>query len=60
MVEPREPISAWSSSPARTGLLGSRRKRDVVRALAEGAEADEVWVAHVMTDDVVIADPRCI
>jgi CBS domain-containing protein len=32
-------------------------ERDVVRALAEGAEPDEVWVADVMTEDVVIADP---
>ena len=32
-------------------------ERDVVRALAEGAEHEEVWVADVMTEDVVIADP---
>jgi signal-transduction protein with cAMP-binding, CBS, and nucleotidyltransferase domain len=33
-------------------------ERDVVRALAQGAEPDEVWVADVMTDDMVIADPN--
>jgi CBS domain-containing protein len=32
-------------------------ERDVVRALAQGAEPGEVWVADVMTEDVVIADP---
>ena len=32
-------------------------ERDVVRALAQGAEPDEVWVADVMAEDVVIADP---
>jgi CBS domain-containing protein len=32
-------------------------ERDVVRAIAEGAALDEVWVADVMTEDVVIADP---
>jgi CBS domain-containing protein len=32
-------------------------ERDVVRALAQGAEPGEVWVADVMTENVVIADP---
>ncbi len=32
-------------------------ERDVVRALAQGAEPDEVWVADVMTEELVIADP---
>ncbi len=32
-------------------------ERDVVRALAQGAEPDEVWAADVMTESVVIADP---
>jgi CBS domain-containing protein len=32
-------------------------ERDVVRALAESAEPDEVWVADVMTENLVIADP---
>ena len=32
-------------------------ERDIVRALAGGADPDEIWVADVMTEDVVIADP---
>ena len=32
-------------------------ERDVVRALAQSAEPDEVWVADVMAQDLVIADP---
>ena len=33
-------------------------ERDVVRALGQGAEPDETWVADVMTEDLVIADPN--
>jgi CBS domain-containing protein len=32
-------------------------ERDVVRALAGGADPDEIWVADVMTENMVIADP---
>jgi len=32
-------------------------ERDIVRALAAGADPDEIWVADVMIEDVVIADP---
>jgi CBS domain-containing protein len=32
-------------------------ERDIVSALADGAEPDEVWVADVMSDPLVIADP---
>ena len=33
-------------------------ERDIVRALADGAEPDEVWVADVMSEDVVIGEPE--
>jgi predicted transcriptional regulator len=33
-------------------------ERDVVRALADGADADEVWVADVTSHDLVIAEPE--
>jgi CBS domain-containing protein len=32
-------------------------ERDVVDALAEGADPDEVWAGDVMVDDLVIAEP---
>jgi CBS domain-containing protein len=32
-------------------------ERDVVWALAQGAAPDEVWVADVMSEDLVIAEP---
>jgi CBS domain-containing protein len=32
-------------------------ERDIVRALAGGADPDEIWVADVTAEDVVIADP---
>jgi predicted transcriptional regulator len=31
-------------------------ERDVVRALADGADPDEVWAADVMTSELVIAE----
>jgi predicted transcriptional regulator len=33
-------------------------ERDVVRALADGADPDEVWVADVTSNDLVIAEPE--
>jgi len=43
---------------ARTdGTAAIVSERDVVWALAQGAEPDEVWVADVMTEDLVIAEP---
>jgi signal-transduction protein with cAMP-binding, CBS, and nucleotidyltransferase domain len=32
-------------------------ERDLVWALGQGAEPDEVWVADVMTEDLVVAEP---
>lgn len=39
------------------GSVGVASERDVVRALADGADPDEVWAADVMTSDLVIAEP---
>jgi len=33
-------------------------ERDVVRALADGADPDEVWAADVMIEDLVVAEPE--
>ena len=33
-------------------------ERDLVWALGQGAEPDEVWVADVMTEDLVLAEPE--
>jgi CBS domain-containing protein len=33
-------------------------ERDVVRALANGADADEVWAADIAIDDLVLAEPE--
>jgi Predicted transcriptional regulator, contains C-terminal CBS domains len=40
------------------GSVGVVSERDVVRALAEGADPDEVWAADVMIDDLVLAEPE--
>ncbi len=44
--------------PRDDGHFGIVSERDVVRALAEGADPDQVWVADVMTDDLVTAGPE--
>ena len=33
-------------------------ERDVVRALADGADPDEVWAADVASNDLVLAEPE--
>jgi CBS domain-containing protein len=33
-------------------------ERDVVRALADGADPDEVWAADVTSSDLVLAEPE--
>ena len=38
--------------------VGIVSERDVVRALADGADPDEVWAADVMIDDLVLAEPE--
>lgn len=38
--------------------VGVVSERDVVRALADGADPDEVWAADVMGDRVVVAEPE--
>jgi CBS domain-containing protein len=40
------------------GSAGVVSERDVVRALSGGADADEVWAADVMVDDLVLAEPE--
>ena len=40
------------------GSVGIVSERDVVRALADGADPDEVWAADVMIDDLVLAEPE--
>ncbi|MFN0090620.1 MAG: CBS domain-containing protein [Acidimicrobiales bacterium] len=37
--------------------VGIVSERDIVAALARGADPDEVWAADVMTEDLVIARP---
>lgn len=39
------------------GSVGVVFERDVARALAAGADPDEVWAADVMSDDLVLAEP---
>jgi CBS domain-containing protein len=39
------------------GSVGVVSERDVARALAAGADPDEVWAADVMIEDLVIAEP---
>lgn len=38
------------------GTLGIVSERDIVRALADDADPDEIWSADVMTEDLVAAD----
>lgn len=40
------------------GSAGVVSERDVVHALADGADPDEVWAADVMMDDLVLAEPE--
>jgi CBS domain-containing protein len=40
------------------GSAGVVSERDVVRALADGADPDEVWAADLMIDDLVLAEPQ--
>lgn len=38
------------------GAVGVVSERDVVHALANGADPEEVWAADVVSDDVVLAE----
>jgi CBS domain-containing protein len=38
--------------------FGILSERDVVCALADGADPDQVWASDVMTRDVVVAEPQ--
>ncbi|GIU90902.1 MAG: hypothetical protein KatS3mg010_2001 [Acidimicrobiia bacterium] len=38
--------------------VGIVSERDVVRALADGADPDEVWAADVMMEEIVVAEPE--
>ena len=40
------------------GSVGVVSERDVVRALGQGAELDDVWAADVMVDRLVLAEPE--
>jgi len=40
------------------GSVSVASERDVVRALADGADPDEVWVADVTSQDLVLAEPE--
>jgi predicted transcriptional regulator len=40
------------------GTVGIVSERDLVRALADGADSDEVWASDVMTEDLVLAEPE--
>jgi len=40
------------------GSAGVVSERDIVGALAEGADPDEVWAADVMSEELVIAEPQ--
>lgn len=44
--------------PAVGGRIGVVSERDVVAALADGADPDEVWSADVMSTEVRIAHPQ--
>jgi CBS domain-containing protein len=39
------------------GAVSLISERDVVHALADGADPDEVWAADVVSDDIVFAEP---
>jgi CBS domain-containing protein len=38
--------------------IGVVSERDIVRALDDGADLDEVWAADVMIDELVVAEPQ--
>jgi len=40
------------------GSAGIVSERDVIHALADGADPDEVWAADVLIDDLVLAEPE--
>jgi predicted transcriptional regulator len=40
------------------GSVGVVSERDLVHALAGGADPDEVWAADVMSEDIVLAEPE--
>jgi CBS domain-containing protein len=40
------------------GSAGIVSERDVIRALADDADADEVWAADIMADSLVFAEPE--
>lgn len=40
------------------GSVGIVSERDIVGAIAQGAEPDDVWVADVMVDRLVLAEPE--
>ena len=40
------------------GSAGIVSERDLVHALADGADTDEVWTADVMTEGLVLAEPE--
>lgn len=40
------------------GSVGVVSERDIVGALGQGAEPDDVWVADVMVDRLVLAEPE--
>lgn len=42
----------------RDNSVGVASERDVVRAIANGADPDEVWAADVMIDELVLAEPE--
>ena len=39
------------------GAIGVVSERDVVRALADGGDPEEVWAADIVSNDVVFAEP---
>jgi CBS domain-containing protein len=39
------------------GAIGVVSERDVVNALADGGDPEEVWAADVVSDDIVFAEP---
>ena len=40
------------------GSVGVVSERDIVHALADGADPDEVWAADVTSPDIVLAEPE--
>ncbi len=43
---------------AADGSVSVVSERDVVRALADGADPDEIWAADVASNDLVLAEPQ--